>query len=66
MFERYEITVHSCKKDTKITMRLTQAEVSLLENVAKLTQDESKSDCQPTIHVNKVTTITVNGVNKQA
>jgi len=63
--QTYQIKVHSCRKDTTIFLKLTDDQAWLLKEVARRTQEVSKSECEPTIHVSKVTKITSRGAEEQ-
>lgn len=54
---KYQIRVHSCRKDTIVHMRLNSWQANVLQRLAKLTQHKSQSECEPTLHVSKVTVI---------
>lgn len=58
---KYQIKVHSCRKDTVLYLKLSDDQAWLLKEVARRTQEISKSECEPTVHVSKVTKITVRG-----
>ena len=61
--KKYQIKIHSCKKDTKVTYFLSTTEAQLLQNIAVATQLASSSECEPTLFVTPVKKLTVkNGV----
>jgi len=62
---KYQIRVHSCRKDTVITLKLSDDQAWLLQEVARRTQQASQSECEPTVHVSKITKITVRGVEEE-
>lgn len=59
---KYQVRVLSCRKDTILTYDFSEDEALLMQHIASLTQQQSKSECEPTLHVTKVKKITVNGV----
>lgn len=54
---KYQITVHSCRKDTVVLMHLNSWQANLVRRLAKLTQEKSRSECEPTISIDPVTTL---------
>lgn len=62
MSKKYQIKLKGCKKDTIVNVSLNKEEAALLKRIAHQTQVKSKSDCEPTLHITKVITITPNGV----
>lgn len=58
--KKYQIKIHSCKKDTNIAFFLDDAEHKLLQEIATATQLSSKSECEPTMLITPVGKLTVN------
>lgn len=58
--KKYQIKIHSCKKDTNVTFLLNDAEHQLLQEIATATQLSSKTECEPTMFVTPVGKLTVN------
>ena len=58
--KKYQIKIHSCKKDTNVTFFLTESEYLLLAEIAVATQLSSKTECEPTMFVTPVGKLTVN------
>ena len=56
--QKYQIKVHSCKKDTLVTFHLSDSEAQLLREIAAATQLSSKSECEPTVFVTPVGKLT--------
>lgn len=54
---KYQVTVHSCRKDTVVLMHLNAWQANVLRRLAKLTKAKSKSECEPTISIEPVTTL---------
>lgn len=54
---RYQIKVHSCRKDTTVEMELNHIEANVLQRLAFKTQEASQSECEPTVFVSKITTL---------
>jgi hypothetical protein len=54
---RYQIKVHSCRKDTNVEMELNHIEANVLKRLARKTQEASQSECEPTIFVSRITTL---------
>ena len=54
---KYQITVHSCRKDTKVEMDLNHIEANVLQRLALKTQQASQSECEPTVFMSKITTL---------
>lgn len=52
--KKYQIKIHSCKKDTNVTFLLNDAEHQLLQEIATATQLSSKTECEPTMFVTPV------------
>ena len=52
--KKYQIKIHSCKKDTNVAFFLNPAEHQLLQEIATATQLSSKSECEPTMFVTPV------------
>lgn len=58
--KKYQIKIHSCKKDTDVTFFLNDSELRLVQAIAAATQLSSKSECEPTMLVTPVGKLTVN------
>lgn len=58
--KKYQIKIHSCKKDTNVTFFLSESEYLLLAEIAVATQLSSKTECEPTMFVTPVGKLTVN------
>lgn len=58
--KKYQIKIHSCKKDTNLTYFLDAAEAKLLQEIATASQLSSKTECEPTMFVTPVRKLKVN------
>lgn len=53
---QYAIRIHSCKRDTNLSMSLSKAEAYTIEKLAKLSQQASQSECEPTVFIEPLKT----------
>ena len=58
--KKYQIKIHSCRKDTLVTFYLDREQLKLVQAIATATQLASQSECEPTLFVNEVRRIKPN------